>query len=102
MPSDPRPRLPADFGARVRALQDGGEPAPAKHASTVVLLRDVPADDDGDPGIEACLLRRVSTMAFAAGMHVFPGGGVDPADAQLPAEALSSSDWVGPTPEEWA
>jgi hypothetical protein len=105
----PGKRLPAEFVARVRALQDGAEPAVAKHASTVVLLRDV-AGDPGDPraagttggapaGIEACLLRRVTTMAFAAGMHVFPGGGVDPADAQAGSGA---EDWVGPSPQAWA
>ncbi len=35
-------------------------------------------------------------MAFAASMWVFPGGGVDPrdADADMP--------WVGPSPDEWA
>jgi 8-oxo-dGTP pyrophosphatase MutT (NUDIX family) len=91
-PPDAARRLPPEFLDRVRALQNGAEPAPAKDASTVVLLRD---RRDGS-GIEACLLRRVSTMAFAAGMHVFPGGGVDPADADS-----SRDDWVGPAPEVW-
>ena len=42
------------------------------------------------------MLRRVATMEFAPRMMVFPGGGVDPrdADAGLP--------WAGPTPAEWA
>ena len=101
MATDSRKQLPADFVARVRALQNGAEPAAAKHASTVVLLRDLPADRDGEPrGIEACLLRRVTTMAFAAGMHVFPGGGVDPADTDR--HSGTSNDWVGPEPERWA
>jgi 8-oxo-dGTP pyrophosphatase MutT (NUDIX family) len=95
---DQHRRLPPDFVARVRALQDGAEPPAPKHASTVVLLRDTDAGTDGSGGIEACLLRRVSTMAFAAGMHVFPGGSVDPADAQRD----SGADWVGPPPEQWA
>ena len=43
-------------------------------AATVVLLRDV------DSGLETFLLRRVSTMAFAPHMHVFPGGRVDDRD----------------------
>jgi len=47
------------------------EPRPA---ATVVLLRPGPA------GLEALLTRRPSSMAFAAGMHVFPGGRVDPGD----------------------
>ena len=42
------------------------------------------------------MLRRVSTMEFAPRMMVFPGGGVDPRDADpgLP--------WAGSSPAEWA
>lgn len=54
------------------------EPVPVRDAATVVLLR------DGVAGIEAWLLTRHSAMVFAAGMSVFPGGRVDPADAALP------------------
>ena len=43
-------------------------------AATVVLLR------PGATGPEVLLTHRPTTMAFAAGMHVFPGGRVDPAD----------------------
>ena len=51
---------------------------------------------DGATGVEAYLLRRVASMAFAAGMHVFPGGAVDPrdGDADVP--------WAGPPPASWA
>ena len=35
-------------------------------------------------GLEAWLLTRVTRMAFAGGMAVFPGGRVDDADAELP------------------
>ncbi len=48
---------------------------PAHPAATVVLLRPGPA------GLEALLTQRPSTMAFAADMHVFPGGRVDSGDA---------------------
>jgi glyoxylase-like metal-dependent hydrolase (beta-lactamase superfamily II)/8-oxo-dGTP pyrophosphatase MutT (NUDIX family) len=44
-------------------------------AATVVLLR------PGRAGLEVLLTRRPSSMAFAPEMHVFPGGRVDPADA---------------------
>jgi 8-oxo-dGTP pyrophosphatase MutT (NUDIX family) len=44
-------------------------------AATVVLLR------PGPIGPEVLLTHRPTTMAFAAGMHVFPGGRVDLADA---------------------
>ncbi len=51
---------------------------PVRDAATVVLLR------DGLAGIEAWLLTRHADLVFAAGMSVFPGGRVDPADAGLP------------------
>lgn len=60
-----------------------------RDASTVVLLR----DSDGG-GVEAWLLTRVTRMAFAAGMTVFPGGCVEPGDALLP--------WAGPAPAQAA
>lgn len=56
----------------------------------MVLLRDAPA------GVEVFLQRRVAAMAFAAGMTVFPGGGVDKRDAD------ASVSWSGPPPAQWA
>lgn len=86
-------RWPAEIVAHVRAINAGeAVPADPRHASTVVLLRDA---GDG-PGVEAYLLRRQKTMAFAAGMYVFPGGSVDPRD-----EVLDASAWVGPSPQDW-
>lgn len=61
-----------------------------RDAATVVLLR------DGEDGVEVYLLQRRSTMAFAPGMYVFPGGGVDERDAD------TTIAWAGPTAEEWA
>ncbi|WP_439662700.1 NUDIX hydrolase [Lentzea sp. HUAS TT2] len=66
------------------------QPAQARDAVTVVLLR------DGAEGLEAFLLRRVKGMAFAGGMTVFPGGGVDQRDAD------TSVAWAGPPPQWWA
>ncbi|MFI1913411.1 NUDIX hydrolase [Nocardia sp. NPDC020380] len=73
-------------------IQPDSQPAaaPVKDASTVVLVR------DGAHGPEVFLQRRVNAMAFAAGMTVFPGGGVDPSDAEV------SLDWAGPEPAWWA
>ncbi|WP_245839306.1 NUDIX hydrolase [Nocardia donostiensis] len=51
---------------------------------------------EGDSGPEVFLQRRVGAMAFAAGMTVFPGGGVDPSDATVELE------WAGPDPQWWA
>lgn len=68
--------LPPDFLERARAAQDPSfVPAAPRHAATVALVRDAPR------GMEVYLLRRVRGMAFAGGMHVFPGGSVDAADA---------------------
>ncbi len=56
--------------------------APVRDAATVVLLRDTAQ------GLEVYLQRRSPGMAFAAGVHVFPGGAVDPADEDLVATAV--------------
>jgi len=52
------------------------EPAPVRPAATVLLLR------DGPNGIEVLMTRRAMTASFAPGAYVFPGGGIDVADAQ--------------------
>jgi 8-oxo-dGTP pyrophosphatase MutT (NUDIX family) len=81
-------------GLRERALatrESGFEAAPPRDAATIALLRDTPA------GPEVYLLRRVQGMAFAGGMHVFPGGSVDPADG-----AAADLGWAGPSPAQWA
>jgi glyoxylase-like metal-dependent hydrolase (beta-lactamase superfamily II)/8-oxo-dGTP pyrophosphatase MutT (NUDIX family) len=52
------------------------EPAPLRPAATVLLLR------DGPDGIEVLMTRRSMTASFAPGAYVFPGGGIDSADAQ--------------------
>jgi glyoxylase-like metal-dependent hydrolase (beta-lactamase superfamily II)/8-oxo-dGTP pyrophosphatase MutT (NUDIX family) len=52
-------------------------------AATVVLLR------RGPNGLEALLTHRPPTMAFAPDVHVFPGGRVDPADADSGLQARS-------------
>jgi 8-oxo-dGTP pyrophosphatase MutT (NUDIX family) len=72
------------------ARPDGWVPAEPRPAATVMLVRDGPA------GVEAFMLRRAATMAFAPTMMVFPGGGVDRRDADL------DLPWAGPTPGEWA
>ncbi|MEX2184690.1 MAG: MBL fold metallo-hydrolase [Chloroflexota bacterium] len=53
---------------------------PATPAATVVLLRPARGPGDGAGELQVLLAHRPSTMAFAAGLHVFPGGRVDPAD----------------------
>jgi 8-oxo-dGTP pyrophosphatase MutT (NUDIX family) len=51
------------------------EQVPARPAATVVILR------DGGEGIEAFMVVRHRAIDFAAGALVFPGGKVDPGDA---------------------
>jgi 8-oxo-dGTP pyrophosphatase MutT (NUDIX family) len=68
--------------------------AAARDAATVVLLRDAPA------GMQVYLLRRRPTMLFAAGMHVFPGGSVDPRDSETGTGAPSPA-WAGPDAAAW-
>lgn len=92
---DPTLTLPPHLIAQATEFVEGArEPAAPRSASTVVLLR----DGDGAPGgLEVYLLRRHVGMEFAAGMSVFPGGGVDARDAEL-----EPSLWAGPSPQEWA
>lgn len=66
------------------------EATPVRDASTVILVRDAAV------GVEVFLLERVGGMAFAGGMTVFPGGGVDISDAH------SGLAWAGPDAAWWA
>ncbi len=52
------------------------EPAPLRPAATVLLMRDTAE------GPEVLMTRRSDTASFAPGAYVFPGGGIDAADAQ--------------------
>jgi 8-oxo-dGTP pyrophosphatase MutT (NUDIX family) len=83
--------LPDSLVETARAYADGSAtPAEPRDAATVVLLRPERS------GAEVYLLRRQASMAFAGGMCVFPGGGVDPRDFD---HAVA---WAGPAPAEWA
>lgn len=66
-------------------MSPGQLPAP-QLAATVVLLR--PSVGGGEP--EVLLTQRPSTMAFGADLHVFPGGKVDPGDADPEIAARSA------------
>jgi 8-oxo-dGTP pyrophosphatase MutT (NUDIX family) len=76
--SEDAQRTAGEVLASVRALRasPGSSPAPPAAAATVVLVR------PGPDGLEVLLTRRPATMAFAAGVHVFPGGRVDAGDAR--------------------
>ncbi|MDT5305579.1 MAG: hypothetical protein QOE48_1249, partial [Mycobacterium sp.] len=65
-------------------------PLTPRPAATVMLVRDT-AD-----GVSVFLMRRHAAMEFAAGVVVFPGGGVDDRDRN------AQIAWAGPPPSWWA
>ena len=86
--------LPDSLVEQARSYADGSAtPAEPRDAATVVLLRPGSGTSGGP---DVYLLRRQASMAFAGGMCVFPGGGVDPRDFD------HAVTWAGPTPGQWA
>jgi len=84
-------KLTPDLKERWEAIQAGEiEPVKPRDAATVVVLRDHPRH-----GLQAFMLRRVSSMAFAPGAYVFPGGSVDPRDGDV------GIGWAGPDAAAW-
>ena len=82
--------FPSSWPDRIRDLAEGRlEPVRPRRAATVMLLRDGP----GGPAVH--MLRRRTSMAFAAGAYAYPGGGVDPRDER-------AVGWAGPPVEVWA
>ena len=69
-------------------------PLVPRPAATVMLVRD--AEPGSKDGIAVFLMRRHSRMEFAAGVMVFPGGGVDDRDRN------ADIAWAGPPPQWWA
>ncbi len=77
-------------------MSDAAPALPIRAASTVALLR------PGRGGPEVLLTHRPGTMDFGPGLHVFPGGAVDPGDldprllarSARPPDACAAA-WVG-------
>ena len=111
-------RLPAALAERVREVTSGQrEVAAPRDAASVLLLRDAasaaPAGvagtassvapvgttpvgaAPGQPALEVYMLRRARSMPFAPGASAFPGGSVDPRDAD------AEVGWAGPAAAEW-
>lgn len=84
----PEASLPPGFADTV--ADPPAEPAEARPAATVVLLR------DGRDGPEALLMRRHRRSGFVPGAWVFPGGRVDPADGER--RLLERCRGLGPEP----
>lgn len=72
-------RMPPELLERARAVVYGGEwtPPEPRPAATLMLLR------DAEEGIEVALLQRASSLGFARGMYVYPGGALDATDEAL-------------------
>ena len=86
-------KVGGQLGQRALDILAGKQsPAQPRDAATVMLLRPAAGGHDG---VEVYMLRRKSSMAFAPGAQVFPGGSVDPRDAD---EHVA---WAGPEPQEW-
>ncbi len=74
--------------------------APLRPAATILLLRDAP------DGLEVWLMERARSVGFMASAWVFPGGRVDPGDADAPAVGGEHPDiprafWVAAARELW-
>jgi recombination protein RecT len=81
-------RRHADNAGMVRPTQllhPQRDPVSTRPAATVLLLR------DGPDGAEVLMTRRSPTASFAPGAYVFPGGGIDAADAAAHADATRRS-----------
>lgn len=65
---------------------------PVREAATVALIRNATVGG----GVEVFLQHRVATMQFAAGMSVFPGGGIESRDY------AGRRPWRGPAEGWWA
>jgi 8-oxo-dGTP pyrophosphatase MutT (NUDIX family) len=86
-----RVSLPPHLVEHAREYAEGRRtPVEPRDAATVVLMR------AGADGPDLYLLLRQTSMAFAGGMCVFPGGGVDPRDFD------QSVGWAGPAASDWA
>lgn len=81
-------RIPAEPWVREH-VHRAADPVTPKHAATIAVVR------DGHDGLEVFLMRRTTSMAFAAGMYVFPGGGVHDEDRR-------QVSWIGPDASAFA
>ena len=71
-------------------------PMPDVHplpAASVLLVREMPGGDEG-VGLEVLMLRRHENSSFMPGAWVFPGGIVEPSDAEI-ARSLGHDSLLG-------
>jgi 8-oxo-dGTP pyrophosphatase MutT (NUDIX family) len=97
-PAVPFPRELAGHAKDV--LEGRVAPVTPRDAATVMLLRPAPPGSPvgvpaGGGDLQVYMLKRKSSMKFAPGAYVFPGGSVDTRDAD---EDLA---WAGPDSAQW-
>lgn len=74
---------------------EGRPPGELRAATSVILAR------DGGQGLEVFLLERADGMAFAGGMSVFPGGGLDAGDRSALADGLVDAGTAAAAATSW-
>lgn len=82
----PGPVHPASPALPLRLDQPTGTAAAARHAATVLVLRDPPAGPGAPREPEIFCVMRHASSSFLGGAIVFPGGKVDDADFALAAD----------------
>ncbi|WP_285658668.1 NUDIX domain-containing protein [Actinomycetospora sp. NBRC 106375] len=89
--------LPPRFGMDRPAFDrlGSGPPGEPRLATSVILVR------DGAEGLEVFVLERTTAMAFAGGMTVFPGGGLDATDREALAEGLVDEATAADAARSW-
>ncbi|MHC1563491.1 NUDIX hydrolase [Actinomycetospora sp. C-140] len=89
--------LPPRFGMDRPAFDrlGSGPPGEPRLATSVILVR------DGAEGLEVFVLERTTQMAFAGGMTVFPGGGLDATDREALAEGLVDEATAAEAARSW-
>jgi 8-oxo-dGTP pyrophosphatase MutT (NUDIX family) len=106
-----RVRVPRGMADRAREFATAGlRPAVPRDAATVILVRPETgpgtgpgtggetAPETGVTGVEVYLLLRTQALEFAPGACVFPGGSVDPRDAD---PGIAETGWAGPAPADF-
>ena len=66
---------------------------PIRPAATVLLVTDAPE-------LKVLMMKRHANTVFAGGMWVFPGGAVDPEDAETPSFGGIELDYPGPIDDD--
>ncbi|MGD7788863.1 NUDIX hydrolase [Propionibacteriaceae bacterium Y1700] len=81
------PRVPAALAQRAESYRP--PPVEPRLSASVLLMR------DGVAGLEVYVLHRQLTMAFAAGVVAFPGGGAEPGETPIEVARRETAEETG-------